>query len=113
VGLEAASIGLLLGAAAALRFAVGHVGAELSDRVGRRAILENGMVLTIVALVVFPAVTTTIAFVGPTVLLAVGRLGNAMPMAMLGDVAGDRPLRGLVGTARLLVETAWMTSPHI
>jgi MFS family permease len=111
IGLGPAAIGLLLAGATALRFVVGLVGAEASDRVGRLLVLSAGMVVMIVALLLFRFVDTTLAFVLVTLLLAAGRLGNSVPMILLSDHAGDSKVGTLVGTNRFSGDIALVIGP--
>jgi predicted MFS family arabinose efflux permease len=111
IGLGPAAIGLLLASATALRFGVGLVGAELSDRVGRLLVLCTGMATMMVALVLFPFVDTATGFVLMTWLLASGRLGNSVPMTLLSDHAGGGPVGRLVGTNRFAGDLALVAGP--
>jgi MFS family permease len=111
IGLGPAAIGLVLTGATGIRFVVGLVGAELSDRVGRLLVLCSGMVTMIVALLLFQFVDTVTAFVLVTWLLAAGRLGNSVPMTVLSDHAGEGPVGRLVGTNRFAGDLALVAGP--
>jgi predicted MFS family arabinose efflux permease len=111
IGLDAAGIGLVLGIATGLRFFIGLAGAELSDRVGRRPVLVSGMVLMIVPLLVFPLVDTVFWFVVVTWVLAAGRFGNSMPIAMLSDYAPASRLGGLVAVNRFVADLGLVIGP--
>jgi MFS family permease len=85
IGLNEAALGLVLGIAAALRFAVGLGGAVLSDRYGRHVVLNVGFALLAVTAVVFPLVGNVVWFTVMTLALSATRLGNAVPVALLSD----------------------------
>ena len=111
VGLDAASIGVVLATATALRFVVGLIGAELSDRVGQFAVLSVGMAMMIVALLLFRFVDSFAAFLLVTWLLGAGRLGNSVPMVILSDYAQDRPMGRLVGINQFVGDLALVIGP--
>jgi predicted MFS family arabinose efflux permease len=111
LGMDAAAIGLVLGIATALRFFIGLAGAELSDRVGRRVILVSGMLLMIVPLLLFSLVDSTFWFVVATWVLAAGRFGNSMPIAMLSDYAPPSRLGRLVAANRFVADLGIVIGP--
>jgi predicted MFS family arabinose efflux permease len=111
LGMDAAGIGLVLGIATALRFFIGLAGAELSDRVGRRVVLVSGMLLMIVPLVLFSLVESTFWFVVATWVLAAGRFGNSMPIAMLSDYAPPSRLGRLVAANRFVADLGIVIGP--
>ena len=111
LGLDAALIGVVLGIATGLRFVIGLVGAELSDRVGRRGILVSGLVLMTISLVLFPLVDSTLLFVLGTWALAMGRFGNSMPIAMLSDYAPPARIGRLVALNRFVADLGLVVGP--
>jgi predicted MFS family arabinose efflux permease len=111
LGMDAAGIGLVLGIATALRFFIGLAGAELSDRVGRRVVLVSGMLLMIVPLLLFSLVESTFWFVVATWVLAAGRFGNSMPIAMLSDYAPPSRLGRLVAANRFVADLGIVIGP--
>lgn len=113
LGMDAAGIGLVLGVATGLRFFIGLAGAELSDRVGRRIVLLSGMLLMIVPLLVFSLVTSVFWFVVVTWVLAAGRFGNSMPIAMLSDYAPPSRLGRLVAVNRFVADLGIVVGPIV
>ncbi len=111
IGLGPAVIGMVLGFATLLRFAISLVGSELSDRYGRRRILVPGLLSCAVALVAFPAVDALAGFVLVTSLLAMGRVGNGVPLALLGDHLGVAGLGRAVGRNRFVADLALVIGP--
>jgi MFS transporter, DHA1 family, multidrug resistance protein len=111
LGLGTATIGLVLGVATALRFVVGLIGAEMSDRVGRLPVFVAGMTVMIAALLIFPFVTGPIAFVTVTWMLAAGRLGNSIPVAMLSDHSGGGRMGRMVGANRFVGDFGLVIGP--
>ena len=111
LGMDAAAIGLVLGIATALRFFIGLAGAELSDRVGRRVVLLSGMTLMIIPLILFPLVDSVVWFVVVTLVLAAGRFGNSMPIAMLSDYAPPSRLGRLVAMNRFVADLGLVIGP--
>lgn len=111
LGMDAAGIGLVLGIATALRFFIGLAGAELSDRVGRRVVLLSGMLLMIVPLLLFSLVDSVFWFVVVTWVLAAGRFGNSMPIAMLSDYAPPSRLGRLVAINRFVGDLGIVIGP--
>ncbi|HET8586519.1 MAG TPA: MFS transporter [Candidatus Limnocylindria bacterium] len=113
LGMDAAGIGLVLGIATGLRFFIGLAGAELSDRVGRRVVLLSGMVLMIVPLLLFSLVDNVLWFVVATWVLAAGRFGNSMPIAMLSDYAPPSRLGRLVAVNRFVADLGIVVGPLV
>jgi MFS family permease len=111
LGMDAAGIGLVLGVATAMRFFIGLAGAELSDRIGRRVVLLSGMTLMIVPLLVFSLVDSIFWFVVVTWVLAAGRFGNSMPIAMLSDYAPPSRLGRLVAINRFVADLGLVVGP--
>ena len=111
LGLDVSTLGLILGGAAALRFVVSFVGAELSDRVGRMPVLVAGMAVLVGSLILMPFVATPLLFALATWSLAIGRLGNSIPIAMLGDIADPRRLGRFVSVNRFVADAAFVTGP--
>jgi MFS family permease len=111
LGMDAAGIGLVLGIATAMRFFIGLAGAELSDRIGRRVVLLSGMALMIVPLLVFSLVDSIFWFVVVTWVLAAGRFGNSMPIAMLSDYAPPSRLGRLVAINRFVADLGLVVGP--
>jgi DHA1 family multidrug resistance protein-like MFS transporter len=111
LGMDAAAIGLVLGIATAMRFFIGLAGAELSDRVGRRVVLLSGMTLMIIPLILFPLVDSVVWFVVVTLVLAAGRFGNSMPIAMLSDYAPPSRLGRLVAVNRFVADLGLVIAP--
>lgn len=111
IGLDAPTIGLILGVATGLRFLVSIGGAELSDRVGRLPIILVGMVVLLVGLVAIPATTTVVLFAAATWTLAMGRIGNSVPIAMLSDVAEPQQMGRMVGVNRFVADLGLVSGP--
>ena len=109
--LDAPTIGLILGVATGLRFLVSIGGAELSDRVGRLPIILVGMVVLAVGLVAIPGTATPVLFAVATWTLAMGRIGNSVPIAMLSDVAEPRQMGRLIGLNRFVADLGLVSGP--
>lgn len=113
LGLDAAGIGLVLSIATGLRFAVSVLGSIASDRYGRHGVMLLGFVLTFFALLAYPLVGDVLAFTIVTWLLAIGRLGNGVPVAMLSDRVPEARFGRWVSINRFIADLALLVSPVI
>jgi predicted MFS family arabinose efflux permease len=109
--LDAASIGLILGAATALRFVITLAGGELSDRIGPGLVLVPALALMSVALLLLPSVAGPLSLAGVTLMFSSGRLGNSVPIAALTAGARDRSLSRLLSTNRFVADLGSVLGP--
>ncbi|HEX5451438.1 MAG TPA: MFS transporter [Candidatus Limnocylindrales bacterium] len=107
------SIGLLLGGATALRFTISLIGAELSDRIGRRKILVPGLLTSSAFLAGFTLVGSVPTYVVATLGMAAGRVGNSMPIALLSDHASQDRMGRLIGINRFVADLGLVTGPLV
>lgn len=109
--LDAATIGLVLGVATALRLLLSAVAGSLSDRIGRGAVILPALGLLVVSLLSLPLVATVPQFALATWGVAVGRVGNSLPTALLTDLAGSLPMGRLISTNRFLADLGSALGP--
>jgi predicted MFS family arabinose efflux permease len=113
IGLGAATIGLILGAATLLRFAVGLIGGTLSDRYGRHMIMLIGFVLLAITTTTFPLAGGVVGFTVASLLLSGTRLGNAVSVALLSDRIGGDQAGRWVSVNRFVGDAGLMLGPAV
>jgi MFS transporter, DHA1 family, multidrug resistance protein len=113
IGLGAATIGLILGAATLLRFVVGLIGGTLSDRYGRHMILVIGFVLLAITTTTFPLAGGVVGFTVASLLLSGTRLGNAVSVALLSDRVGEDQAGRWVSVNRFVGDTGLLLGPAV
>lgn len=113
LGLDAAGLGLVLSIATGLRFAVSVVGSFASDHYGRHGVMLLGFVLSFLAILAYPLVGEVLAFTIVTWLLAIGRLGNGVPIAMLSDRVDPARFGRWISMNRFIADFALLVSPVI
>ena len=111
LGLDAAGLGLILSIATGLRIGVSVIGSVISDRRGRHGVMLVGFALTFVALLAFPLVDNVVAFTLVTWLMAVGRFGNTMPIAVLSDRLDERQHSRWISRNRFIADLALVVAP--
>jgi MFS family permease len=109
--LDAATIGLVLGVATAFRLLLSAVAGGLSDRIGRGAVILPALGLLVVSLLSLPLVANAPQFALATWGVAVGRVGNSLPTALLTDVAAGLPMGRLISTNRFLADLGSALGP--
>lgn len=111
MGLDASTIGWVLGVAMLFRTAVSLAGGHLGDAMGYRVILTASLVILGASFIVFNAASGVWGFLAGMLVISLGHTGSALPNAWLVSLSSKEHWGKMLGISRLISDLAHVIGP--
>lgn len=112
LNLGAGQVGLTLTVVTAMQFAFVFPAGRLSDKLGRKAIIVPGGVITALGLVLFAQSNSYCCFLLSAVVLGLGRgFGGAVPTAYVTDIASPQDYEHTIALYRTVSDIGFVVGP--
>ncbi len=112
LNLREGQVGLTLTLVAAMQFAFVFLAGRLSDKLGRKAIIVPGGIITALGLVLFTQSNNYRFFLFSAVVLGLGRgFGGAVPTAYVTDIASPQNYEHTIASYRTVSDIGFVVGP--
>jgi MFS family permease len=113
LGLSADKLGIILAAGVVMRFVVGLAAGMLSDRYGRTRVLVPCLVTAGVGIMAVLYATNWWIFLAAVLIFSIGRMGNNIPLALLGDLTHPSRIGWMTAVNRFVADSGLALGPLV
>lgn len=112
LGLRAGQVGLALTVIAVLQFSFVFLAGRLSDKLGRKALIIPGGVITVLGSILFAFSHSYLFFLVSAVVLGIGRgTGGPIPTAYVADIAQEHNYEHTIAVFRFISDIGFIIGP--